>query len=347
MNNNLELVRNIRVETREAKWLYDNLQKGLITVDNSYQRRYVWLEKHKIKLIETILIGYPIPEIYLWTQNIDEKDGDLRYNIIDGQQRLGALQSFINNEFELNEKELEFKNAPYANKTFDHLAKHDLLSIWKYPFSLRFVDNEISKEQIVKMFNRLNSVNMILTPQELRNAKFEGKFIQLTEKISSNDFWKKYAVFTPDEIRRMGDMEFVSTILMFFREGIEEDITQEKLDKIYELYNEVYEEADEDETLFGELIKQCDFLFEKAVNLNIFLNKTNLYTIFTVAYYFLKYKGFQPSHIHKFSDFVQQYQQKDNSDPLITQYKEYLQAQTRSKKNRLGRNKILRTYLES
>ena len=347
MNNNLELVRNIRVETREAKWLYDNLQNSLITVDNSYQRRYVWLEKHKIKLIETILIGYPIPEIYLWTQNIDEKDGDLHYNIIDGQQRLGALRSFINNEFELNEKELEFKNASYANKTFDQLAKHDLLSIWKYPFSLRFVDNEISKEQIVKMFNRLNSVNMILSPQELRNAKFEGKFIQLAEKISSFDFWKKYSVFTSDEIRRMGDMEFVSTILMFFREGIEEDITQEKLDRIYELYNEVYEEAEDDETLFGELIKQCDLLFEKVVDLNTFLNKTHLYTIFTVSYYFLKYGGFQTPHIHKFSDFVQQYQQKDDTDPLITQYKEYLQSQTRSKKSRLGRNKILRTYLES
>jgi uncharacterized protein with ParB-like and HNH nuclease domain len=209
------IIRDIKVETHDAKWLYDNLQNASISSDNSFQRRYVWLEKHRIKLIESILIGYPIPEIYLWLKQIRSENGEAAYSIIDGQQRLGALQDFINNNFNLRAEDLEFSDSAYANKTFEELDKENKVNLWKYPFSLRIVDSNIKREEIVNMFLRLNSVNMTLNPQELRNAKFEGKFIQLAEEIANHEFWETYHIFKAGEVRRMQDLEFVSLILVF------------------------------------------------------------------------------------------------------------------------------------
>ena len=53
----------IDIESHAIKWAIDAMKAGTLTVDNSFQRNYVWLEKHKIKFIETILIGLTIKEI--------------------------------------------------------------------------------------------------------------------------------------------------------------------------------------------------------------------------------------------------------------------------------------------
>ncbi|EHK0928943.1 DUF262 domain-containing protein, partial [Escherichia coli] len=92
----------IKVESKDIKWLTDNLKSGVITVDNSYQRKYIWQQKDQVALIETILIGYPIPEIYLWANNTDPDTGDTKYSIVDGQQRLTTIQRYLNDEFKLS-----------------------------------------------------------------------------------------------------------------------------------------------------------------------------------------------------------------------------------------------------
>src|SRR5690554_5018722 len=92
----------IDVESRPIKWLVDGIKGETIIVDNSFQRRYVWVPKDKVALIETILLGYPIPEVYLWQNETDPETGDTIFSIVDGQQRLGAVQGFINDEFKLS-----------------------------------------------------------------------------------------------------------------------------------------------------------------------------------------------------------------------------------------------------
>ena len=88
-------------DKKNSKWIVDNFRDDNLYVDDSFQRRYVWLEKHKIKLIETILLGYAIPEIYLWETEIDPDSGQAKYSIVDGQQRIGALFDFIDGKFKL------------------------------------------------------------------------------------------------------------------------------------------------------------------------------------------------------------------------------------------------------
>ena len=103
----MEIIDMIKNDSKDSKWIVDQYREELLYVDDSFQRRYVWHEKHKIKLIETILLGYAIPEIYVWDVTTDPDTGDTKRSIVDGQQRIGALFSFINNEFKLKKTVIE------------------------------------------------------------------------------------------------------------------------------------------------------------------------------------------------------------------------------------------------
>ena len=286
MPNPIELM---DVETRSVKLLTDMLKNNTLTIDDSFQRRYVWVPKNKISLIETILIGYPIPELYLWQNETDPNSGDTKYSIVDGQQRLGAVESFINNEFKLNISGLEFKESSYARKYFKDLTDDQKSDIWKYKFSIRFLKEEVSHEEIVKIFLRLNSTNTSLNPQELRNAEFNGEFIKLAEKISEISFWKDNDIFNSGDLRRMLDIQFISTLLIFLRMGIEEETTQAALNKAYDLYNEKYEEADEDFNTCYKVLEMISVLVKHSeYTKEIIKKKTHLYSLFILSYYLYK-----------------------------------------------------------
>ena len=160
----------LQPDKKTSKWIVDNYKNELLVVDNSFQRNYVWLEKHQISLIETILLGYAIPELYLWVIDTDPITGETKYSIVDGQQRIGAVFNFIDGKFKLRRAYLSNKDADYVEKTFSDLSDDEKRLIWSYSFTIRQLPQEVSREEIVKMFLRLNSTDKSLNPQELRNA---------------------------------------------------------------------------------------------------------------------------------------------------------------------------------
>ena len=148
----------IQSDKKDSKWIVDQYKNDLLIVDDSFQRNYVWLEKHQINLIETILLGYAIPELYLWVIDTDPLTGETKYSIIDGQQRIGAVFDYIDGKFKLKEAYLSQKNASYAGKRFAELDDSQKKHIWSYPFTIRRVPQEVTRDEIVKMFLRLNSI---------------------------------------------------------------------------------------------------------------------------------------------------------------------------------------------
>jgi len=209
----MKLIEQIDIQPQNTKWLFDLHTKGLIEVDNTFQRNYVWLEKHQIKLIETILIGSPIPEIYLWNTGTNSESGDTKYSIVDGQQRTGAIFQFIQNAYRLKETSLDSEIDIYSeikNKHFAELDDNHKQAIWSYVFSIRLVRTNVEREKIVQMFLRLNSGNMTLNPQELRNAEFEGEFMLLASELSELPFWEDNNLFGLADRRRMKDITFIS-----------------------------------------------------------------------------------------------------------------------------------------
>lgn len=354
----MKLIEQIDIQPQNTKWLYDLHTKGLITVDNSFQREYVWLEKHQIKLIETILIGSPIPEIYLWNIGTDSDTGDTKYSIVDGQQRTGALFQFIQNKFKLKESILESKTNVFneiKNRFFKDLEDAQKQAIWAYVFSIRIVRQSVTRENIVQMFLRLNSNNMTLNPQELRNAEFEGEFMLLASHLAEFPFWENNKLFSIADRRRMRDVTFISNLLTFMKLGIDEEITSKNINRIYELFNEEYPNKEKDIEMFSSVISVIDKIIENNSYRQSFLSsKVHLYSLFTFIYgIVLSGKAVTKEQIEKYRNFIDNY---DNDDVLvkyfedkltiINEYKSKSKEGTNQKTNRLRRFEILTELLK-
>lgn len=345
----------IKTETRDVKWLVDNMRKDLLKVDNSFQRQYVWLKKHQVKLIETILLGYSIPEIYLWGVDTNADTGDTVYSIVDGQQRIGAVVDFIDGKFNLSVTNTVEKEADYVNKYFQDLSQSEKKAIWDYPFSIRFIRPEFNREDIVTMFLRLNSTNLSLNPQELRNAEFDGKFLKLAEEISELEFWDKYKIFSQYQIRRMQDIQFISNILIFFRQGIDGDTTQTNINRVYDMFNEVYEEYDHDKELFLKILDEVEKFITASEKIRTFITKqTHLYIFMVISYFVLtKYGEVKEEHIKMLSNFVEAYDNPLDSNLFskkvledIEEYKRLSSEGTQTKAKRMRRVQIVRNIIE-
>jgi len=346
-------IKYIKVESRTVKLLVDGLRAENIIVDNSFQRRYVWMTKDRISLIETILLGYPIPEVYLWQNETNPETGDTIYSIVDGQQRLGAVHTFINDEFKLAKSGLEFKDKSYAGKKFSELTPGQKSIIWKYPFSIRFIDESLSKEKIVELFLRLNRTNVTLNPQELRNAEFSGLFIKLAEDISKEKFWSKHGIFNAADYRRMADIQFISTLLLFIRSGIEEETTQSAINRAYDQYNENYPESDNDKKVLLLTLDILNTILDGREKLReIIKRKTHFYTLFVYAYY-LKTKscGDGLSGIGEKLNAWYEHYLNDTSfsqkrfDKLLEEYKILSQEGVQKRVNRQRRFEIIKRYV--
>ncbi|UUZ46641.1 DUF262 domain-containing protein [Massilia sp. B-10] len=281
-----QIIDNVKPESRSIKVLTDGLATSTIVIDDSFQRKFVWSLKDQVSLIETILMGFPIPEIYLWQNDTDAESGDTIFSVVDGQQRIRSILNFIDNKFVLDKRSLDHKKAAYAGKKFDELDPELKKIIWKYPFSVRFISDEITHEEIVKIFLRLNRTNITLNPQELRNAEFNGDFIKLAAELADLPFWTSHAIFNDSDIRRMTDIQFISTLLIFLRKGIEEETTQGAINKIYDQYNNNYPEAKSDESAFKKVLAVLSiFSNENPHVIMAYKSKTHLYTLFLLGYY--------------------------------------------------------------
>lgn len=346
-------IKYIDVESRPIKWLVDGMKSDNIVVDNSFQRRYVWVPKDRISLIETILLGYPIPEVYLWQNETDPETGDTIYSIVDGQQRLGAVHSFINDEFKLARSGLENKEYDYATKLFSELTPDEKSRIWKYPFSIRFIEESLSKEKIVELFLRLNRTNATLNPQELRNAEFTGLFIKLAETISKDSFWSDFNIFNAADYRRMIDIQFISTLLLFIRSGIEEETTQTSINRAYDQYNENYPEAENDkDTVMSVLEKLKLILSGREGTLTIAKRKTHFYTLFVYAYYLAqKAQAVDNTNIsNRLNEWYEHYLNDSefgnpDVDSLLNEYRVLSQEGVQKRANRQRRFEIIKEYI--
>lgn len=333
-------------DTKTSKWIVDNFRNELLIVDNSFQRNYVWLTKHQISLIETILLGYAVPEIYLWMVDTDPTTGDTKYSIVDGQQRIGAVFDYIDGKFALRSAYLSEKNAEYANKYFKDLSDDLKKRIWSYSFTVRQLPQDVSREEIVKMFLRLNSTDKSLNPQELRNAEFNREFLDNAQKISKLDFWRTHKIFSADSIRRMKDIQFISSLLIFLRDGIESEITQTAINKMYDLFNDEYKEKQADYNTVTSILNEIQEIIDHDPNTLKALSKTtHFYTLFTLTYFVISQnKHFTNKQKDLISSFYKKYNE-GSEEAYIEEYRSSSKESTNSKQSRMARLKALRSYV--
>lgn len=344
----MKIIDNISTNFKTTKEIYDLYKENLLIIDNSFQRRYVWDEKQQIQLIETILLGYDIPELYFWQFETNPETGEAKYSVVDGQQRIGSIIDFINNKIQLKKTKLLDKETNFTNKYFDELTPEEKIDFWNYKFTIKTISKQIDIEEIKTLFLRLNISNKCLNPQELRNAQFNGKFLELAEELSNLEFWDNYKIFSNNEIRRMSDIEFVSNLLMFLRLGIKVQSSQKAMNEIYDKYNNQYYEQTDDKKHFIEIINIINGLFEyNKDNLEVFKKQTHLYTLF-VTFYALKREYIINNDIYeKVKLFYDTYKQNPSTNQLVEDYYNSSQDAVKSQNNRVTRFRSLYNFITS
>ncbi|MCY3576118.1 MAG: DUF262 domain-containing protein [bacterium] len=179
-------------------------------ISAGFQRSFVWGKPQMDRFIESILLGYPIPGIFLIKQS------DKRYLVLDGQQRLSTLKYFEDGLYE--SKEFQLKNV--ANQ-FKGLTYKTLPATLRRLFDDTFIQATIvssdgsveSLDSIYKIFERLNSGGTQLTPHEIRVALFAGPFIDYIEDLNKAEAWRD---LYGKRSKRLRDQELVLRIIALY-----------------------------------------------------------------------------------------------------------------------------------
>ena len=173
---------------------------GDIVTDPDYQREFVYTEKQSSKLIESMLIGIPIPTVYLCQEN------DETWSVIDGQQRITSFVFYLENKFPLSGlTELKELNGLYF-KDMDKTIQKKLKSSSLNAICILKESQELKYE----IFARLNQGAISLKPQELRNCIYRGSYNRMLEELARN---KYLSVLFHDENKRK---QYQERILRFF-----------------------------------------------------------------------------------------------------------------------------------
>lgn len=201
-----------------VKTIFDFIESGVVKIPG-FQRNYVWDDKRASKLIESLIIGLPIPQIFLYEQAKNS------FLVIDGQQRLMTLYYFIKMRFPKKDKRIELRKIfneegfipdkiLYDNNYFEDFVltlpnskeyknklnklNYATLGEYKTSLELRTIRNVIIKQNypadddsaMFEIFNRLNTGGINLKPQEIRVSLFHSNFYDMLIKLNLMDHWR-------------------------------------------------------------------------------------------------------------------------------------------------------------
>lgn len=210
---------------RELIMMYDegDLEKPEL------QRKYVWTKNEASRFIDSILLGLPVPSIFL------AKTSDEKRLIVDGYQRIMTVYDFVNGIFSADCKIFKLSNSGNINinwrgKAFKELTNDEQRkirnsSIHAIVFEQKYPQSDTGMYQI---FERINTSGKILKPQEIRNCVYNGSFNNLLMNLNKHSLWRK-VLDSQKEDSRMSDVELILRFfaISFIKEN--EEINQKQI----------------------------------------------------------------------------------------------------------------------
>lgn len=175
---------------------------------SGFQRHYVWTAAQKDRFIESIYLGFPIPSVYLVNQDSPRKI------VLDGQQRLMTLQSFLNDKHKIGKSSTIIEDL--QNKKFSDLSDEVQSQIEDFtiPITTLTPSKETSQTKaIYQIFERLNSGGTQLTAHEIRVALYSGALAEKIEHLNNQPAWRN--LYGKKNIRAR-DHELISRILAMY-----------------------------------------------------------------------------------------------------------------------------------
>lgn len=290
----------LEATTHTISWFWKRFLSDELELQPPFQRNPVWHEKQQAYLIDTVLLGYPIPELYV--QTVVDSDGDEKYVVVDGQQRVRACLEFLENGYPLGDE-----SGSLAGLRFEDLPEPLRKKIFGYKFVVRELP-ALADAEIRQIFERLNRNNVALNSQEIRHATYWGEFITSMTKISQHEFWVTSGIFTSNDIRRMLDVEFVSEVAVATLYGLQNK--KQSLDRFYKNFEAEFPDRKAVEKAFRVVLGELSQLLEWPTDTR-WAKKTDFYTLFVV---FARHQAEMPftregrsdlqKRLHEFSEAV-------------------------------------------
>jgi hypothetical protein len=254
---------------------YDK-QKALV-LNPAFQRRAVWSEKAKSYLIDTILRGKPIPKIFM-RQQINASTKTSIREVVDGQQRLRTILSYINDGFRVS----RLHNPDCGGLFFSQLPELIQTQFLAYEVSVDLLVNLPDKE-ILDIFGRLNSYAVVLNEQERINATHFSAFKILADTIGFkyNEYWIKQKILAPSQVLRMQEINLVADILIALIEGIK---SKKQIKIFYARYEKAFEhDSGVLEKQFDDVVTYISKLYPEGISDTEFARNHLFYSLFTAV----------------------------------------------------------------
>lgn len=223
------------------------MDRNEIVVNKEYQRSdKVWPDPARSYLIESILLGYPIPKFYLYFIT-DVKNRKTIKEIVDGQQRSRAIYDFFHDEFRISNT---VETRDIRGQTYSDLSEDWQSKFISYSLSIdQFIG--AANDEVREVFRRMNSYTVPLNPEELRYAANQGQFKWFISHLISqySPILARMGVFSNKSMIRMQDLKLFTEICHAIDNGIT-TTSRKSLDHIYRKYNASFPTRDEIEKSF-------------------------------------------------------------------------------------------------
>ena len=196
--------------------IIENLTHNEIDLNPDFQREGdLWSDSKKSQLIESILLGLPLPSFYFSEDEITGK-----WQVVDGLQRLSTFKSFIVDKT-LELQGLEFLKD-YEGKKYNDLTREDARKISGFKVNIYIIDKQTPKNVKFLIFKKVNTAGLILTPQEMRHALNQGEPTKLLKELAN---FEEFKIATCNSIssKRQEDRDFTNRFVAFYLLGYEDN----------------------------------------------------------------------------------------------------------------------------
>lgn len=250
----------VDISTVNLGSLIDQLENDEIDLQPDFQRvTDVWDNVKKSRLIESILLGLPLPSFYFSENPVSQK-----LSIIDGLQRICAIRDFVlEKENPLKLEGLQFlKN--FEGFTFSQLARPEVKRIKSLKITMNTLRKGTPLDVKYIIFQRVNTAGVPLTPQEMRHALNQGPAAIFIKELADMESFKKATNYSV-ESKRMQERDFVNRFIAFFI-GYQDymgDLDMFLNDKMGELNKMTSEQRDDIRVSFDKAMKCCYEIFKK------------------------------------------------------------------------------------
>lgn len=180
------------------------------------QRKYVWDKNEASRFIDSILLGLPVPSIFL------AKTDDEKRLIVDGYQRIMTVYDYVKRgvfggdgkSFSLSNSDII--NTRWRGKTFQELQPEEQRKIRNSPIHAIVFEQKEPKHDtgMYQIFERINISGRSLKPQEIRNCVYHGKFNKLLLELNKYEAWRNLFK-NSEEDSRMSDVELILRMFAF------------------------------------------------------------------------------------------------------------------------------------